>query len=206
MSSTASTPSRRPTPGPRRWAFARHGFHPPCLRLSDPNALCPDLPLQQVADLKAGKNRIRLDVHTLDMVAELERLRRRRRRCPAARRRRVPHRSADRSTRQRVLTYRPGAGISRPRTAFEAVGVDRFHARRRLRWRKRTEPGGKAGGFTDRVWRRGESAKVAKLRVRRKLSASRRPSRKRRIPNARSAPRSTKARRRPCDARIRTAP
>lgn len=42
--------------------------------LVDPDGSGPKLIIQQVPDLKSGKNRVHLDVHALDVEAEVERL------------------------------------------------------------------------------------------------------------------------------------
>jgi catechol 2,3-dioxygenase-like lactoylglutathione lyase family enzyme len=58
--------------------FRRHGFHPPYLRLSDPDDRWPDLLLQQVPEPKIGKNRMHLDIQVADAAQaahQVERLR-----------------------------------------------------------------------------------------------------------------------------------
>ncbi len=55
--------------------FRRERFHAPYVRLVDPNERWPNLLLQQVPEPKSGKNRMHLDVQTLDVGAEVERLR-----------------------------------------------------------------------------------------------------------------------------------
>jgi catechol 2,3-dioxygenase-like lactoylglutathione lyase family enzyme len=57
--------------------FRRHGFHPPYLRLSDPDGRWPDLLLQQVPEPKSVKNRMHLDMQVTDAetaVQQVERL------------------------------------------------------------------------------------------------------------------------------------
>lgn len=58
--------------------FRRHDFHPPYLRLSDPDRRWPDLLLQQVPEPKSGKNRMHLDIQVAEAAqaaAEIDRLR-----------------------------------------------------------------------------------------------------------------------------------
>jgi predicted enzyme related to lactoylglutathione lyase len=55
--------------------FRRGRLHAPYVRLVDPNERWPDLLLQQVPEPKAGKNRMHLDIQTLDVGVEIERLR-----------------------------------------------------------------------------------------------------------------------------------
>ncbi|GAA0247997.1 VOC family protein [Cryptosporangium japonicum] len=60
------------------WATAlgyrRGPFERPYVRLTDPGGRWPDLLVQQVPEPKGGKNRMHLDVHVLDVAAEVERL------------------------------------------------------------------------------------------------------------------------------------
>jgi predicted enzyme related to lactoylglutathione lyase len=54
--------------------FQRGRFHAPYVRLVDPNERWPNLLLQQVPEPKSGKNRMHLDIQTLDVDTEVERL------------------------------------------------------------------------------------------------------------------------------------
>jgi predicted enzyme related to lactoylglutathione lyase len=54
--------------------FRRGRFHPPYVRLVDPNERWPNLLLQQVPEPKTGKNRMHLDIQVVDVDAEVERL------------------------------------------------------------------------------------------------------------------------------------
>ncbi len=54
--------------------FRREAFHPPYVRLVDPDERWPNLLLQQVPEPKAGKNRMHLDIQIVDAAAEVERL------------------------------------------------------------------------------------------------------------------------------------
>jgi catechol 2,3-dioxygenase-like lactoylglutathione lyase family enzyme len=55
--------------------FRRHGFHPPYLRLSDPEKRWPDLLLQRVPEPKTAKNRMHLDIQVIGVEPHLTRLR-----------------------------------------------------------------------------------------------------------------------------------
>jgi predicted enzyme related to lactoylglutathione lyase len=52
----------------------RRPFHPPYARVYDPTGRWPDLLLQQVPEPKSGKNRMHLDIQTLDVAGDVERL------------------------------------------------------------------------------------------------------------------------------------
>src|SRR5690349_21470344 len=54
--------------------FRRGSFHPPYVRLVDPNERWPNVLLQQVPEPKTGKNRMHLDLQVADLDAEVERL------------------------------------------------------------------------------------------------------------------------------------
>jgi predicted enzyme related to lactoylglutathione lyase len=54
--------------------FRRGTFHPPYVRLVDPNERWPNLLLQQVPEPKSGKNRMHLDIQVADVDLEVERL------------------------------------------------------------------------------------------------------------------------------------
>jgi predicted enzyme related to lactoylglutathione lyase len=54
--------------------FRRGSFHPPYVRLVDPNERWPNLLLQQVPEPKTAKNRMHLDLQVADLDAEVERL------------------------------------------------------------------------------------------------------------------------------------
>jgi predicted enzyme related to lactoylglutathione lyase len=54
--------------------FRRGAFHPPYVRLVDPNERWPNLLLQQVPEPKSGKNRMHLDIQVADVDVEVERL------------------------------------------------------------------------------------------------------------------------------------
>jgi predicted enzyme related to lactoylglutathione lyase len=60
------------------WAAAlglrRGPFHPPYVRLTDPQERWPSLLLQQVPEPKSGKNRMHLDMQVADLPAEVDRL------------------------------------------------------------------------------------------------------------------------------------
>jgi predicted enzyme related to lactoylglutathione lyase len=60
------------------WAAAlglrRGRFHPPYVRLTDPDERWPNLLLQQVPEPKAGKNRMHLDIQVADVQPEVDRL------------------------------------------------------------------------------------------------------------------------------------
>lgn len=54
--------------------FRRGSFHPPYVRLADPEERWPNLLLQQVPEPKSGKNRMHLDIQVADVHPEIERL------------------------------------------------------------------------------------------------------------------------------------
>jgi predicted enzyme related to lactoylglutathione lyase len=54
--------------------FRRGSFHPPYVRLVDPEEQWPNLLLQQVPEPKSGKNRMHLDLQVTDVDAEVDRL------------------------------------------------------------------------------------------------------------------------------------
>ncbi len=54
--------------------FRRGSFHPPYVRLVDPNERWPNLLLQQVSEPKSGKNRMHLDLQVSDVGTEVDRL------------------------------------------------------------------------------------------------------------------------------------
>jgi predicted enzyme related to lactoylglutathione lyase len=60
------------------WAAAlgyrRHGSFDQYRSLVDPDGVGPKLILQQVDDVKSGKNRLHLDLHVADVEAEVARL------------------------------------------------------------------------------------------------------------------------------------
>jgi predicted enzyme related to lactoylglutathione lyase len=60
------------------WAAAlglrRSSFHPPYVRLSDPQERWPNLLLQQVPEPKSGKNRMHLDIQVANVQSEVDRL------------------------------------------------------------------------------------------------------------------------------------
>ena len=53
----------------------RGPFHPPYVRLSDPEGHWPNLLLQQVPEPKTGKNRMHIDLQVADVGGEVARLR-----------------------------------------------------------------------------------------------------------------------------------
>jgi predicted enzyme related to lactoylglutathione lyase len=54
--------------------FRRGSFHPPYVRLVDPQDRWPNVLLQQVPEPKSGKNRMHLDIQVTDVDVEVERL------------------------------------------------------------------------------------------------------------------------------------
>jgi predicted enzyme related to lactoylglutathione lyase len=52
----------------------RGSFHPPYVRLVDPDERWPNLLLQQVPEPKTGKNRMHLDLQVAEVHAEVDRL------------------------------------------------------------------------------------------------------------------------------------
>jgi predicted enzyme related to lactoylglutathione lyase len=54
--------------------FDRRPYHPPYVRVYDPDERWPDLLLQRVPEPKAGKNRMHLDLQVLDVAPEVDRL------------------------------------------------------------------------------------------------------------------------------------
>ena len=55
--------------------YETHGRAGQYRSLVDPQGVGPKLVLQEVADVKAGKNRVHLDVHAPDVAVEVDRLR-----------------------------------------------------------------------------------------------------------------------------------